>query len=151
DAAGNIAVGYSIANDTTRSPSIAVAARLASDPPGTLGEEAILVEGTGAQTSSDRWGDYSSMSVDPTDDCTFWYTTEYLAHDGAQARWNTRIGSFRFANCYAVPLPPLHGSLVPTSHGSPDGGGAGGSGSGGSGGAPGGTTMEGGCSCATGH
>jgi MYXO-CTERM domain-containing protein len=153
DAAGNLAVGYSIANDSTRSPSIAVAARLATDPPGTLVQEAVLVEGTGVQTSSDRWGDYSSMSVDPTDDCTFWYTTEYLAHTGAQASWNTRVGSFRFANCTTV-LPPFNGSIVPTPHGSPDAGGvggAGGSGTGGSGGDGTPATMDGGCACATVH
>jgi hypothetical protein len=151
DSAGNIAVGYSITNDTDRMPGIAVAARLASDPPGTLMQgEAVMIEGTGVQTSSDRWGDYSSMSIDPVDDCTFWYTTEYLAHDGAQASWNTRIASFRFPNC--VSLPPLHGGTLPG--GSKDGGTSGGSG-GGSGGDNGGTSdgnvMDSGCACSTGH
>ena len=152
DSAGNLAIGYSITNDSTRMPGIAVAARLVSDPPGTLMQgEAVMMEGSGVQTSSDRWGDYSSMSVDPSDDCTFWYTTEYLATTGAQASWNTRIASFRFPNCVA--LPPLHGGIAPTPGHALDAGSAGGwGGAGGSSGAPGnGTLMDGGCACGLAH
>ena len=78
DGAGNLAVGYSISSLTTF-PSIRYAARLANDPPGGLIQgEASLHEGTGTQRSATgRWGDYSSLSVDPVDDSTFWYTTEY--------------------------------------------------------------------------
>ena len=39
--------------------------------------------------------DYSSMAIDPVDDCTFWYTNEYLKSTGA-FNWNTRIASFKF-------------------------------------------------------
>ncbi|HMF55823.1 MAG TPA: DUF4214 domain-containing protein, partial [Pyrinomonadaceae bacterium] len=52
-----------------------------------------------------RWGDYSSMSIDPSDDCTFWYTTQYFDTqangDPAQRNWRTRIGSFKFPSCSA--------------------------------------------------
>jgi hypothetical protein len=59
-------------------PSIAVTGRLFSDPASTLEAETPIVAGTGSQTSAlTRWGDYSAMQVDPSDDCTFWYTTEY--------------------------------------------------------------------------
>ena len=51
---------------------------------------------TGSQTGIDRWGDYSAMSVDPNDDCIFWYTQEY-SHHGSD--WQTRIGSFKFPSC----------------------------------------------------
>jgi hypothetical protein len=58
-----------------------------------------MVGGTGAQVNSyHRWGDYSSMTIDPTDDCTFWYTQEYYSTTSS-FNWQTRIGSFRFSNC----------------------------------------------------
>ncbi|ADD40251.1 carboxypeptidase regulatory-like domain-containing protein [Stackebrandtia nassauensis] len=98
DVSGNIAMGYTISN-TNRYPSIGYAGRLADDPLGQLSQgEAVMTEGTGSQTGFNRWGDYSSMSVDPTDGCTFWYTSEYVPETGA-ATWSTRIGSFRFDNC----------------------------------------------------
>ena len=99
DGSGNIALGYSVSNSTLF-PSIRYTGRLASDPLGTLPQgEGEIIAGGGSQThSASRWGDYSSMSVDPTDDCTFWFTTEYLQSTGS-APWRTRIGSFKFANC----------------------------------------------------
>ncbi|HXG30868.1 MAG TPA: calcium-binding protein, partial [Thermodesulfobacteriota bacterium] len=95
DRDGNIAMGYSVSS-TEVFPSIRYVGRLESDPLGTMPQgEFTLVEGTGSQTSSTRWGDYSSINVDPTDDCTFWYTSEYTAG----SVWSTRIGSFRFPTC----------------------------------------------------
>ena len=86
DKVGNIALGYSVVNgEANRAsenavfPGICYTAHLADDPPNvmTLGE-ANLAIGSGVQRSnSSRWGDYSSMNIDPTDDCTFWYTSEY--------------------------------------------------------------------------
>jgi hypothetical protein len=65
--------------------------------------EASIFEGTGSQTGGlSRWGDYSSMSIDPADDCTFWYTNEYLPSDGS-FNWHTRIGSFSFLGCSGTP------------------------------------------------
>jgi hypothetical protein len=83
--------------------------RLVTDALGTLPQgETTLVAGAGSQTSSSsRWGDYSMMAVDPTDDCTFWYTQEYYSSTSV-AGWKTRIGSFKFPSCqfpYQVYLP----------------------------------------------
>jgi hypothetical protein len=58
-----------------------------------------VVLGTGVQKStSDRWGDYATISVDPADDCTFWYTNEYIKTTGS-FNWSTRITSFKFPGC----------------------------------------------------
>jgi hypothetical protein len=96
---GNIAMGFSVTS-SQRYPSVHYAGRLVSDPPGTMPQgEGSLVEGGGAQQGATRWGDYSSMSVDPSDDCTFWYTTQYIAASGPAPNWHTRIGSFRFPSC----------------------------------------------------
>src|SRR5437870_4444423 len=80
DRAGDIGVGYSVSSSSTY-PSIRCAGRLASDPLGTLAQgEAALIAGGGSQTgAAGRWGDYSMMAVDPSDDCTFWYTQEYYS------------------------------------------------------------------------
>ena len=56
--------------------------------------------GTGVQTSTaNRWGDYSSMSIDPGDNCTFWYTNEYIPSNGS-FNWHTRLASFKFTACH---------------------------------------------------
>ena len=99
DQDGNMAVGYSIAS-TSMYPSIRYAGRLNGEIPGLLLQgEALMIQGGGSQTgyASDRWGDYSLMTVDPTDDCTFWYTQEYMEATGNA--WSTRIGAFRFPSC----------------------------------------------------
>ncbi|MDX1503867.1 MAG: hypothetical protein R3325_16030, partial [Thermoanaerobaculia bacterium] len=73
DGSGNIAIGYSH-GDGSNFPSIYYATRDAGDPLGTLQNEALMFAGSGSQThSAARWGDYSSMELDPSDDCTFWY------------------------------------------------------------------------------
>ena len=79
DKSGDIAVGYSVSAAAGTYPGIRYAGRLNTDPPGTLAQgEATLINGSGSQTDTrSRWGDYSMMAVDPVDDCTFWYTTEY--------------------------------------------------------------------------
>ena len=92
DGNGNMALGYSVSSGTLY-PSIRYTTRSASDTTGTLQAEVTLVAGTASQTSSNRWGDYSSMNVDPSDDATFWYTNEYLTHSGQG--WQTRIGTFK--------------------------------------------------------
>jgi len=100
DRLGSIALGYS-AMSAAISPAIRFATRLAGDPLGTLGSEATLIAGGGSQTGSDRWGDYSAMTVDPADDCTFWYTNEYYTASSAST-WATRIGTFRVPQCTAL-------------------------------------------------
>ena len=101
----NIALGFSITS-SSRFPSIAYTSRMAGDTAGQMpGGEVTCHEGTGAQTaSSNRWGDYSSMSVDPVDDCTFWYTQEYYETTGS-FDFNTRICSFKFDSCGTVCEP----------------------------------------------
>jgi hypothetical protein len=99
DKYGNLAVGYSVSNATTVYPGIRYAGRLAGDPLGELARgEAVLVNGSGSQLVSARWGDYSSLNVDPADDCTFWYVNEYYQVSSARG-WQTRIGAFRFPGC----------------------------------------------------
>ncbi len=111
DRNGNIALGYS-RSSTSLHPQIAITGRLVGDPLGTMGAEDIVVAGTGSQVSSvNRWGDYSSMAVDPTDDCTFWYTQEYYASTAA-FDFKTRIGSFRFPSCTSGPTGILEGTVT---------------------------------------
>ncbi len=98
DKVGDIAVGYSVSSSSLH-PEIRYTGRVPTDPLGTLEAEATIFNGTGSQTSGlNRWGDYSSMSVDPVDDCTMWYTNEYLATTGS-FNWSTRLFSFKFPSC----------------------------------------------------
>lgn len=98
DQVGDIAVGYSKSSSTTN-PAIAFTGHAISDPASTLEAETTVINGTGSQTGGlTRWGDYSAMQVDPSDDCTFWYTTEHLKASGS-FNWNTRIANFKFPNC----------------------------------------------------
>lgn len=103
DREGNMALGYSVSSANMH-PAIRYAGRLATDTPGELSQgEQVLIEGAGSQSVSDRWGDYSAMTVDPVDDCTFWYTNQYLQVTGGN--WLTRIGAFRFPGCMGGPTP----------------------------------------------
>jgi len=97
DREGSIALGYSAMSGTV-SPAIRFATRLAGDTPGTLGSESTLIAGAGSQTGSNRWGDYSALSIDPADECTFWYTNEYYTASSSST-WATRIGAFRVPEC----------------------------------------------------
>jgi hypothetical protein len=102
DGGGNIAIGYSKVNDSSVFPSIFYATRAAGDALGTLQSEALHIAGGGIQThSANRLGDYSSMDVDPLDDCTFWFTTEYIQSTG-NAPWKTRVGAFQVPECIAA-------------------------------------------------
>jgi PASTA domain/Divergent InlB B-repeat domain len=102
DRFGNLALGFS-ASSPAMHPAIKYAGRLAGDPANTLAQgEATLFAGTGSQQeTNNRWGDYSDLTVDPVDDCTFWYTQEYYASTAPFA-WRTRIGSFRLHGCAPV-------------------------------------------------
>jgi hypothetical protein len=99
DGSGNMALGFS-ASSSSIHPQIRYTGRLASDPLNTLPQgEAHILDGTGSPTGSgNRWGDYSSFSVDPVDDQTLWYTTEYYTTTGTQFNWRTRVGAFKFSN-----------------------------------------------------
>jgi hypothetical protein len=98
DKVGNIGLGYSVSG-TGLQPSIRFTSRAPGDAAGTLGAESSIMAGTGSQTATlSRWGDYSALTVDPVDDCTFWYTTEYLKANGT-FNWSTRIASVRLSTC----------------------------------------------------
>jgi hypothetical protein len=104
DKNGAMALGYSVVNGTTVFPGIRYTGRVASDPLGQMPQgEATVINGTGVQTTlNSRWGDYTSMNVDPVDDCTFWYVNEYYTAAGqasSPAGWQTRIASFKLPGC----------------------------------------------------
>jgi hypothetical protein len=104
DKKGDMGLGYSVVNGTDVFPGIRYTGRLAGDPLGqmTLGEGTII-NGAGVQTTTNsRWGDYTDMTVDPVDDCTFWYVNEYYLTSGTAADgrpWHTRIASFKLPGC----------------------------------------------------
>lgn len=99
DKTGDIALGFS-ASGQKLYPSVYTVARAAGDPLGSMSGPLVLSPGGGVQLNNSfkRWGDYSSMSVDPADDCTFWFAQEYYDTSGT-IKWTTRIASFKFNNC----------------------------------------------------
>ncbi len=114
DSQGDLALGFS-ASSATIHPEIRYAGRLSGDPAGTLAQgEATLFAGTGSQTGTgSRWGDYSDLTVDPSDDCTFWYTQEYYSTTGS-FNWRTRVGNFKFPGCSSPPPPTSTPTSTPT-------------------------------------
>jgi len=104
DKNGNMALGYSVVNGLDVYPGIRYTGRMAGDPLGMMTlNEGTIIDGTGVQlTTNSRWGDYTSMNVDPRDDCTFWYVNEYYTVEGqasSAAGWQTRIASFKMPGC----------------------------------------------------
>ena len=98
DSAGDIAIGYSLSSSSMH-PAIAYTGRLSTDTLGTMESETVAFNGGGSeQPGNYRWDDYTALSVDPVDDCTFWYTNEYYAANGVTS-WSTRIISFKFSSC----------------------------------------------------
>jgi hypothetical protein len=100
DQVGNIALGYSVVNGVGVFPGIRYTGRTSTAPLGQMNlGEGTIINGAGVQTTTNsRWGDYTSMNVDPVDDCTFWYVNEYYTAAGqasSTAGWQTRITSFR--------------------------------------------------------
>jgi hypothetical protein len=123
DKEGNIGLAYTVSGSAL-SPALYFTGHRASDPKkGQLEKETLIVngrsqmcqlangkcaDGCGYTDGSGefhcipgvaRWGDYSSLSLDPSDDCTMWYTAEYLQSDGGY-NWNTRIARFKFKSCH---------------------------------------------------
>ena len=97
DKNGSIALGYSISGSSLY-PGIRFTSRLTSDPLGSMAQgEGILKNGSGYQYGSERWGDYSNLSVDPADDCTFWFTTQ--TNNSYTWDWNTTIGTLKLPGC----------------------------------------------------
>src|SRR5712671_3338362 len=115
DQAGDLAVGYSVSAASAIFPSIRFAGRVPTDPASTLEAEVNIVSGAGSQNANlSRWGDYSAMQVDPVDDCTFWFTEEYMKTTGS-FNWNTRIASFKFPSCGSTATPDFSIGASPSS------------------------------------
>jgi hypothetical protein len=121
DRAGDMAIGYSATN-LTLNPAIRYAGRLAGDPVNSITQdETSLIEGTGTQSGTcgatcTRWGDYSTMTLDP-DGCTFWYTNMYYQTTGLA--FNTRIGAFSFPSCTPAVTGTLQGTVTASGSGNP--------------------------------
>ena len=99
DKLGDIALSYNVSSSTTIDPSVQYVGRVPTDPKGRMEGAKSVVKGTGVQTgTSNRWGDYASMSIDPSDDCTFWASNEYIKTTGS-FNWKTRIVKFKFNTC----------------------------------------------------
>lgn len=114
DSAGNLAIGYS-ASSASINPGLRYTGRNATDALGTLQSEFSIQAGTGSQsTNLSRWGDYAALRIDPSDDCTFWFSSEYEKTTGT-FNWSTRVGSFKFTNCGTAPAPDFSLSASPSS------------------------------------
>jgi hypothetical protein len=114
DQAGDIGLGYSVSSSSV-SPSVRFTGRVPTDPASTMEAEVNMVTGSGSESAGlTRWGDYSAMQVDPVDDCTFWYTQEYMKTTGT-FNWNTRIASFKFPGCGSTSTPDYTVSASPNS------------------------------------
>jgi len=112
DQVGNLAIGFSAAS-ASLNPQTRYAGRLATDPPNTLAQgEAHLFDGTGCPMPG-AWDDFSTLTIDPVDDCTFWYTNEYYATTGIS--WRTKVGNFKFDQCTSLVTP----TPTPTPTGTP--------------------------------
>jgi len=99
DKTGGIAIGYNISNSSSIVPSIRYAYRGPADPLGTIGNETSILVGSGIQTATlHRWGDYSTISVDPVDGCTMVFTSQYQPANG-NFNWATWIFSFKLSTC----------------------------------------------------
>jgi hypothetical protein len=114
DQSGNMALGFSVSSASVF-PQIHYTGRLAGDAAGTMPQgEASIIDGTAVQMADTghRWGDYTSMRIDPLDDCTFWYTNQYPFPPSGSFNWATRIASFKFPSCGVTGLTPVFQSAV---------------------------------------
>ncbi|MFZ0819174.1 MAG: hypothetical protein WAM91_03840 [Candidatus Acidiferrales bacterium] len=105
DGKGNMALGYSVSSATTF-PAIGVTGRFLGDPLGVMQAESIILQPGGADTVSARWGDYTSMAIDPIDDATFLYTNEFYNTSGGN--WETFLTTFKLASS----APPVTSLIV---------------------------------------
>lgn len=122
DHQGNLAVGYSYASEEKK-PSILYSGRLVDDPLGVFRREVVMVLGTGVQRAFGfRWGDYTQMSIDPSDDCSFWYTNEYYTLESQNESpfgWLTKVGKLRFSECNDAARAVIYGSVFNAGSGEP--------------------------------
>jgi subtilisin-like proprotein convertase family protein len=115
----DVAVGFSVSAAAATFPSVRYAARLGTDTPGTgliQGETSIVVGGGSQTSTSGRWGDYSDLTVDPSDDCSFWFTQEYYSVSSepgnSTAPWKTRIAKFAPGPCAVSPRGTISGTIT---------------------------------------
>ncbi len=115
----NIALGYS-KSSTAIKPSIFMTGRLSTDPINTMGAEVSMTDGLGVQQGGgNRWGDYSALTLDPVDQCSFYFTNEYLKTNGA-FNWSTRVASYRFPSCADAPAwGTVTGTITSAATGAP--------------------------------
>ena len=122
DHQGNLAIGYSTASEEKK-PGIVYTGRAVTDAPGVFRTEQTLISGTGVQRAFGfRWGDYSGLSIDPSDDCSFWITNEYYtqaSEDESDFGWLTRIGKFRFNECTNAPRSTITGTVLNAANNQP--------------------------------
>jgi len=109
----DIALGYSLSSSSIF-PEVGYTGRVPTDPLGTLETENVTFNGTGSETGHSRWGDYEAMSVDPVDDCTFWFIAQYIPVTG-DFNWHTRINNFKFNGCGGPPTPNFNVTATPSS------------------------------------
>lgn len=117
DHVGDMALGFAVSSSSVY-PGARYTGRLAGDPLGSMTQgEGVLVNGIGSQVGSyTRWGDYTSLAVDPSDDCIFWYLAEYQPSGQGEFNWRTQIGAFKFPSCSGSGgSPPTVTSFSPTS------------------------------------
>lgn len=113
DRYGNLLLQYTVASAALY-PGIRYTGRLASDPPSTLPHgEVVLATGSGSQTGTSRWGDYTTLALDPLDDCTFWFANQYVPETRLHS-WATTIAAVRFADCVPALTPTPVPTLPPT-------------------------------------
>jgi hypothetical protein len=101
DKEGNMALGFSESNSSTLHPSLGFTGRVPTDPKNTMESVASIFKAKGSATDANRWGDYSSMVIDPSDDCTFWYVNQYIPKTDPKnaTTFHTRVASLKFPSC----------------------------------------------------
>jgi hypothetical protein len=101
DKDGDMALGFSDSNSSSLHPSLAFTGRLPSDPPNTMEGIGSIFTAKGSATDASRWGDYSSMVIDPSDDCTFWYVNQYIPKTAPKnaLTFHTRVASLKIPTC----------------------------------------------------
>lgn len=118
DKYGNLLLQYTVASSTIY-PGIRYTGRMADDPASTLPQgEVVLMEGSGSQTATSRWGDYATITLDPLDDCTFWFANEHVPETRPHS-WATTIAAVRFADCVPSVTPTPAPPLTPTATATP--------------------------------
>ena len=122
DHEGNTALQYNFVSDE-KQVSVNLTGRTAASPPNTLMPEQTIVEGTGVQRAFGwRWGEYSGMSVDPFEGCTFWLTNGFYtlaSQQFSELGWLTHIAAFKFDSCSPLETASVSGTVTDAASGQP--------------------------------